>query len=128
MDQMCVDIRSGCCIAVMDQIFVDIRIGCCVAVMDQMCVDIRSGCCVAVMNQPQRGAMLSCGTNLNKYLKARVREEDVLHHRPLQLCCPDVLSLVGDPLTGRRVWFTESHLVLVIFFSLKFYSFILFLI
>jgi len=27
-----------------------------------------------------------------------------------------MLSLIGDPLTGTPVWFTESHLVLVIFF------------
>ena len=39
-----------------------------------------------------------------------------------------MLSMVGDPLTGRRVWFTESRLVLVIFFLLIFYLFILFLI
>jgi len=48
----------------------------------------------------------------------------ILHDHPLWLCCPDVLSLEGDPLTGRRMWFTESHLVLVIVFSLMFYLFI----
>jgi hypothetical protein len=35
-----------------------------------------------------------------------------------------MLSLLGDPLTGRRVWFTESHLVLVTVFSIMFYLFI----
>jgi hypothetical protein len=39
-----------------------------------------------------------------------------LHDKPLELCSPDVLSLKGEPLTGRRAWFTESHSVLVIFF------------
>ena len=39
-----------------------------------------------------------------------------LHDHPLQLCCPDVLSLVGESVTGRRVWFTESHTVLIISF------------
>ena len=38
----------------------------------------------------------------------------VLHDHPSWLCCPDVLSPVGDPLTGRRMCFTESHLVMVI--------------
>ena len=51
-----------------------------------------------------------------------------LHDHRLWLCCPDALSLVGDPLTRRRVWFTESHLVLVIFLLLLFYLFMLFLI
>ena len=37
-----------------------------------------------------------------------------------------MLSPVGDPLTRRWVWFTKSHLVLVIFFLLMFYLVILF--
>jgi len=40
----------------------------------------------------------------------------VIHDHPSYLCRPDVLSLVGDLLTGRRVWFTESHLVLITVF------------
>jgi len=33
--------------------------------------------------------------------------------------------MVGDPLTGRRVWFTETHTILVIFFTDLFIQFIL---
>jgi len=29
--------------------------------------------------------------------------------------CPDLLSPVGEPLTSRPVWFTESHLLLMLF-------------
>jgi len=29
---------------------------------------------------------------------------------------PDALNLVGDPLTEKRVWFTESHTILIISF------------
>ena len=36
---------------------------------------------------------------------------------PLLLCCSDALIAAGDPLPGRPVWFTELHLVLVIFLS-----------
>jgi hypothetical protein len=51
-----------------------------------------------------------------------------MHDHPSYLCCPDALSLVGDPLSGKGVWFTESHLVFVIVFSLMFYLLSLFLI
>ena len=48
-----------------------------------------------------------------------------LHDLPLKLCCPYALFPVGDPLTGRRVWFTESHLVFrdFLFFTCFIYSF-----
>jgi len=49
-----------------------------------------------------------------------------LHHHLMCLVCPDALSLVGDPFFGKRVWFTESHIVLVVSFYL-FYLFISFL-
>jgi len=39
-----------------------------------------------------------------------------LHDHPSSLCSPDVLSPVGDPLSGKRVWFTESHIILIISF------------
>jgi len=44
--------------------------------------------------------------------------QTVIHGHPLQLCCPDVFSLIGEPLTGRRVWFTELRLISVILFLL----------
>jgi hypothetical protein len=37
----------------------------------------------------------------------------LLHDHTFQLGCPDVLSLVGDPLSEKRMWFTESHIVSV---------------
>jgi len=48
----------------------------------------------------------------------------ILHDHHFELGCTDVLGLVGDPLTERRLWFIESHLVLVIFFLLVLYLFI----
>jgi len=42
----------------------------------------------------------------------------ILHDHPSYLCWPDVLSMVGDPLTGRRVLFTESLIVLITSFLL----------
>jgi len=38
------------------------------------------------------------------------------HDHTSYLCCPEVLSMVGDPLSGKRVWFSESHLDLNIYF------------
>ena len=54
----------------------------------------------------------------------QIRRHDSVHDHPSYLCCPDALSLVDDPLTGKRVWFTESHIVLIIiFFTCFIYSF-----
>jgi len=54
---------------------------------------------------------------------------NVLFSGMITLCNFVVLTccLVGDPLTSRPVWFTKSHLVLVIFFftSVLFINFIL---
>ena len=44
-----------------------------------------------------------------------------LRDHPSYLCCPDAQY-------GKRVWFTESHIVLITVFSLMLYLFILFLI
>ena len=41
-----------------------------------------------------------------------------LNVHPFFLGCPDVLSLVGEPLSGNGCGFTESHIILVIFFLL----------
>jgi len=59
----------------------------------------------------------------NSYLKI-IRESA---EKNLYLC-PEVLSLVGDPLTGRRVWFTDSHLVCFSYFPFCdfFFTYVLF--
>ena len=35
------------------------------------------------------------------YNEGVVCNNDVIHDHPSYLCCPDVLSMVGDPLSGK---------------------------